>query len=71
MTSLATTTRNNSQDNGDNCCCRQDLFWEQAAKTPDAVAVEGEKCSLTYAELNRLSDKLAADLFHLLSCPMS
>ena len=44
--------------------CLQDLFWEQAAKTPNSVAlVDGDK-SMTYEELNVLTDRLASLLFH-------
>ena len=44
--------------------CLQDLFWEQAAKTPNALAlVDGDK-SMTYAELNDVTDRLASILFH-------
>ena len=44
--------------------CLQDLFWEQAAKTPNSLAlVDGDK-SLTYEELNLLTDRLASLLFH-------
>ncbi|HEX7240562.1 MAG TPA: condensation domain-containing protein, partial [Longimicrobiaceae bacterium] len=42
--------------------CVHDLFREQAARTPDAVAVVSEAGSLTYAELDRASDALAARL---------
>ncbi|MFD6096653.1 amino acid adenylation domain-containing protein [Nocardiopsis flavescens] len=39
-----------------------DLFLERAAMDPDAVAVEGEAGSLTYAELERASAAVAAGL---------
>ncbi|GAA3970305.1 hypothetical protein GCM10023085_60630 [Actinomadura viridis] len=39
-----------------------ELFEEQAARTPDAVAVEGDGGPLTYAELARRSDALAGTL---------
>ncbi|WP_165975700.1 non-ribosomal peptide synthetase, partial [Actinomadura rubrisoli] len=38
------------------------LFGEQAARTPDATAVEAETGTLTYAELDRRSSALAAAL---------
>ncbi|MCE9604697.1 MAG: methenyltetrahydromethanopterin cyclohydrolase [Planctomycetia bacterium] len=38
------------------------LFTEQAARTPDAVAVVGEHASVTYAELNRAANKIAHHL---------
>ncbi|PSL44992.1 amino acid adenylation domain-containing protein [Chitinophaga niastensis] len=40
-----------------------DLFESQAASSPDAVALVFESCSLTYRELNRQADCLAAYLF--------
>jgi amino acid adenylation domain-containing protein len=39
-----------------------DLFEEQAARTPDAVAVAGPDGELTYRELSELSDRMAATL---------
>lgn len=39
-----------------------DLFRQQAARTPDHPAVVCDQRSLTYGELDRLSDLLAADL---------
>ncbi|HEX8853014.1 MAG TPA: condensation domain-containing protein, partial [Pyrinomonadaceae bacterium] len=39
--------------------CLHELFAEQAARTPSAVAVEFEGESLTYAELNERSTRLA------------
>ncbi len=46
--------------------CLQDLFWAQARATPDAVALEdpAEAVSMTYRELDALTDRLAAELFH-------
>jgi len=41
------------------------LFEEQAARTPDACALEFESASLTYAELNQRANQLA---HHLRSC---
>ena len=46
-------------------CCFQQLFEAQAALSPDRVAVECEGSSLTYSELNRRSNRLAARLCHL------
>ena len=39
-----------------------ELFVEQAARTPDAVALESGDVALTYAELDARSDRLAARL---------
>ncbi|QSQ25680.1 amino acid adenylation domain-containing protein [Pyxidicoccus parkwayensis] len=39
-----------------------DAFEEQAAKTPDAIAVEFEDRTLTYAELHRLTNRVARAL---------
>lgn len=39
-----------------------DMFEAQAAKTPEAVAVEYNDRSLTYGELNRLAEKVARRL---------
>ncbi|MFE7558217.1 amino acid adenylation domain-containing protein [Kitasatospora sp. NPDC057500] len=39
-----------------------ELFAAQAARTPDATAVEAESGSLTYAELDALSNRLARHL---------
>ena len=39
--------------------CLHDLFAEQAAKTPEAVAVVYEDSELTYGELDRRSNQLA------------
>ncbi|WP_052022625.1 non-ribosomal peptide synthase/polyketide synthase [Ralstonia solanacearum] len=40
----------------------QQLFEQQAAHTPDAIAVVCEAQTLTYAELNRRANRLAHDL---------
>src|ERR687890_1959507 len=42
--------------------CLHELFEEQARRTPDALALEDASTSLTYRELNRLADGLAAYL---------
>lgn len=42
--------------------CIHQLFEEQVRRTPDRVAVEGAEEQLTYAELNRRADVLAARL---------
>ncbi|TCP59190.1 amino acid adenylation domain-containing protein [Tumebacillus sp. BK434] len=42
--------------------CIYQLFEEQAVRTPDRVAVVSGGESLTYRELNRLANRLAADL---------
>ncbi|MBN1866413.1 amino acid adenylation domain-containing protein [Candidatus Sumerlaeota bacterium] len=42
--------------------CVHHLFEDQAARTPDRIAVEFEDESLTYEELNRRADRLAARL---------
>jgi natural product biosynthesis luciferase-like monooxygenase protein len=47
-----------------NVCVHQ-LIAEQAARTPEAVAVVCEDQSLTYAELDRRSNQLARHLAHL------
>jgi pristinamycin I synthase 3 and 4 len=39
--------------------CLHDLFSEQAARTPDAIAVIGDDRRLTYDELDRRSNRLA------------
>jgi amino acid adenylation domain-containing protein len=39
-----------------------DLVWAQAARTPDAIAVECGEASLTYAELVRQADRMATAL---------
>jgi amino acid adenylation domain-containing protein len=44
--------------------CLQDLFWEQAAKTPNAIALQDGDKSMTYAELNDCTDRLASILFY-------
>jgi amino acid adenylation domain-containing protein len=43
-------------------CCVHELFAEQAARTPDAVAVVFAEESLTYRELDRRSNQLAHHL---------
>jgi amino acid adenylation domain-containing protein/non-ribosomal peptide synthase protein (TIGR01720 family) len=35
------------------------MFSEQAARTPDAIALAHDSCSLSYSELDRRSDRLA------------
>ncbi|SCX63279.1 non-ribosomal peptide synthase domain TIGR01720/amino acid adenylation domain-containing protein, partial [Nitrosospira sp. Nsp1] len=42
--------------------CIHTLFESQAARTPDAVALEAGNERLTYAQLNRQADRLAAHL---------
>ncbi|HYQ83013.1 MAG TPA: AMP-binding protein, partial [Rubrobacter sp.] len=42
--------------------CLHELFEEQARRTPDAPALEDARISLTYSELDRLADRLAAYL---------
>jgi len=42
--------------------CLHDLFLEQAAKTPDALAVVDGSIELTYQQLNDVTDKLAIQL---------
>ncbi|MFH0901105.1 MAG: amino acid adenylation domain-containing protein, partial [Pseudomonadota bacterium] len=42
--------------------CIHELFEEQAARTPDAVAVEHEREQLTYAELDERANRLACYL---------
>jgi amino acid adenylation domain-containing protein/thioester reductase-like protein len=42
--------------------CLHELFEEQARRTPDALALEDASISLTYRELDRLADRLAAYL---------
>ena len=42
--------------------CLHELFEEQARRTPDALALEDVSISLTYRELDRLADRLAANL---------
>jgi amino acid adenylation domain-containing protein len=43
-------------------CCVHELIEAQVAATPDAVALECEDERLSYAELNRRADRLAAHL---------
>jgi amino acid adenylation domain-containing protein/non-ribosomal peptide synthase protein (TIGR01720 family) len=43
-------------------CCLHELFEEQAARTPDAEAVVFGDIVVTYAELNRRSNRIAAAL---------
>jgi len=43
-------------------CCLHELFAEQAARTPDCVAVAFEDASLTYRELDRRANQLARRL---------
>ena len=45
--------------------CVHELFAEQAALTPDAIALEYEARTLTYTELERRSNQLAHYLRHL------
>ncbi len=45
--------------------CLHELFEEQARRTPEAIALEGAGEILTYAELNRRGDRLAAHLHSL------
>jgi thioester reductase-like protein/amino acid adenylation domain-containing protein len=48
--------------NGPADLCLHELFEEQARCTPDALALEDASISLTYSELDRLADGLAAYL---------
>jgi surfactin family lipopeptide synthetase C len=50
---------NNKQANYRNNLCIHQLFEQQAAKTPDAVAVISEQEQLTYQELNQRAQELA------------
>ncbi|HEU4556950.1 MAG TPA: amino acid adenylation domain-containing protein, partial [Longimicrobium sp.] len=45
--------------------CVHELFEAQVARTPDAVAVIHERAHLTYAELNRRTNRLARHLVRL------
>ncbi|KAF9277586.1 hypothetical protein BGZ68_009184, partial [Mortierella alpina] len=45
--------------------CLHHLFEQQAARTPDAIAVVHDSRSLTYAELNTRADRLASKLINL------
>ena len=42
--------------------CLHELFEEQARRTPENLALEDANISLTYSELDRLADRLAAYL---------
>src|ERR687889_1348535 len=42
--------------------CLHELFEEQVRRTPALPALEGANISLTYSELDRLADRLAAYL---------
>ena len=42
--------------------CLHELFEEQARRTPDALALEDARISLTYRELDTLADRLGAYL---------
>ena len=44
--------------------CIHQLFAEQVARTPDAIAAVFEGVSLTYGELNRRANCLACNLWH-------
>jgi amino acid adenylation domain-containing protein len=44
--------------------CVHELFEAQAARTPEAVAVEFQEQRLTYQELNERANRLAGDLFN-------
>ncbi len=50
---------NNTDVNYPQDKCVHQLFAEQVAKTPDAVAVEFEEQKLTYRQLNQRADELA------------
>ncbi len=43
-------------------CCIHALFEAQAARTPDIIALETVEEQLTYAQLNRRADRIAAYL---------
>ncbi len=45
--------------------CVHELFEDQAAKTPDAIALEGSEEKLTYQELNQRANQLARYLREL------
>ena len=45
--------------------CVHELFAEQAARTPDAVAVVSERERLTYGELERRANQLARELVRI------
>jgi amino acid adenylation domain-containing protein len=53
---------NNTQTEYPDGKCLHELFEEQAARTPEAIAVVCEQRQLTYRELNEQADKLAAFL---------
>ncbi|MBD2823026.1 AMP-binding protein, partial [Xenorhabdus sp. 42] len=42
-----------------------ELFEQQAARTPDAIAVLFEACALSYSELNQRANRLAHHLLTL------
>jgi non-ribosomal peptide synthetase component F len=42
--------------------CLHEIFEEQARRTPENPALEDANISLTYSELDRLADRLAAYL---------
>ena len=46
--------------------CLQDLFWEQAAKSPNSIAVDDpvQGLRLTYREFDDLTDRLASVLYY-------